>query len=370
MKNLLLLIILSSIFSCQSKKQLGDGYHINGKATSVVPGSTVFLEEVVENQFVRRDSTLIGDDSLFKFTGKVSEPSFYRLVLGNNQFVYLVLDNQENVQVEFSNTINIGNNYKIKGSKQNAYLQEMNFLDASFQEQTREIRDQFESAKDEIGRRDAEHRFYELQQTYNKQYKTFLDTAKTSIVVLMTANTSSCISFDDDLDYLEKLAKRYQKELPNSKYTKQFSERVNASRKVAVGSIAPDFTLQTINHKPLKMTSLRGKLILLDFWASWCAPCREENPNVVKTYQEFKEKGFDILSISLDSENESWEAAIKKDKLTWNHVSDLKSWDSEVVKMYGVTGIPFTLLLDKEGKIIAKNLRGAELNNKLKTVLE
>ncbi len=135
------------------------------------------------------------------------------------------------------------------------------------------------------------------------------------------------------------------------------------------GKIAPDFSQPKADGKLLKLSDLKGKVVLIDFWASWCGPCRKENPNVVKLYQKYADKGFTILSVSLDKDKNAWLEAIKRDNLTWpNHVSDLKAWSNDAAQQYKVTGIPFTVLVDKDGKIIQKNLRGADLENALKSI--
>lgn len=135
-----------------------------------------------------------------------------------------------------------------------------------------------------------------------------------------------------------------------------------------VGEVATNIKGKTPKGNTMSLTDLRGKYVLIDFWASWCGPCRRENPNVVRLYNKYKEKGFDILGVSLDNSKAKWEAAIAKDKLTWHHISDLKGWASELSKPYGVRGIPYTVLVDKEGKIIGKRLRGASLEAKLKEI--
>jgi len=146
-------------------------------------------------------------------------------------------------------------------------------------------------------------------------------------------------------------------------------QQLERNRAFEVGGQAPDFTLNTPEGEALSLKDLRGKVVLLDFWASWCGPCRQENPRVVKLFNKYKDKGFDILGISLDSKKERWVQAIKKDKLIWHHVSDLKGWQNEVAQAYGVRAIPQTILLDREGKIIARDLRGPPLESKLKEAL-
>ena len=137
----------------------------------------------------------------------------------------------------------------------------------------------------------------------------------------------------------------------------------------SVGEEAPDIVLQDTTGAETALSSLKGKYVLVDFWASWCGPCRRENPNVVKVYNEFKSKGFTIYGVSLDNNRNKWLAAIDKDQLSWYHVSDLKGWGSDGAARYNVRSIPSTYLIDPEGKIIAKNLRGAQLEQTLRKTL-
>lgn len=147
---------------------------------------------------------------------------------------------------------------------------------------------------------------------------------------------------------------------------RRLDDVIDRARAFSIGGVAPDFIQQTPEGEKLRLSELRGKVVLIDFWASWCGPCRRENPNVVRMYNEYKDKGFEILGVSLDRERERWLDAIEKDGLTWRHVSDLRGWKNEVAQAYGVHSIPHTVLLDEEGRIIARNLRGAALEKKLK----
>jgi len=151
-----------------------------------------------------------------------------------------------------------------------------------------------------------------------------------------------------------------------------FKKRIETARETAIGAYAMNFTQNDTLGKPVSLSSFRGKYVLLDFWASWCGPCRAENPNVVKAFNEYKNKNFTILSVSLDQpgKKQSWLDAIHKDGLTWTQVSDLKFWNNDVAKLYGIQAIPQNLLLDPSGKIIAKNIRGEELNKQLEEVFK
>lgn len=144
---------------------------------------------------------------------------------------------------------------------------------------------------------------------------------------------------------------------------------IDARKTVAVGSVAPDFALQTLDGKTISLKDLRGKFVLVDFWASWCGPCMAEVPNVKKVYEKFHVKGFEVVGVSLDEKKEAWTNAIAKHGLSWLHVSSLKGWKCPVAAQYSVTGIPATFLLDPEGKIIARNLRGEELMEAVAKVL-
>ncbi|HSZ72800.1 MAG TPA: TlpA disulfide reductase family protein, partial [Cytophagaceae bacterium] len=172
-----------------------------------------------------------------------------------------------------------------------------------------------------------------------------------------------------DQDFVRELSIRYAKEYPKSIYAQKALANAPKGSPI-VGEEAPILSLAGLEGKPVSLKSLRGKVVLLDFWASWCGPCRQENPNVVRAYNTYKDKGFTVYSVSLDENKDKWKAAIAKDGLVWpTHVSDLKGWKSEGAALYNVKGIPATFLLNKKGIIVATNLRGDALDQKLKELL-
>ena len=179
------------------------------------------------------------------------------------------------------------------------------------------------------------------------------------------------------MDVFKALDKGLTDKYPNNTDIKSFHIMVQQALMMAqkteaikVGNEAPELILPMPNDKDLALSSLRGKVVLIDFWASWCAPCRKELPNVKRAYEKYKSKGFEILGVSLDKDRNAWLEAVSKEGLTWPQVSDLKQWQSEACQIYAIQSIPYTVLIDKDGKILATELRGAELDKKLSEVFK
>jgi peroxiredoxin len=175
----------------------------------------------------------------------------------------------------------------------------------------------------------------------------------------------SNFSYNPDVAELQGLYNGLDISLRRSYFGQRLNETIAAALKTDIGKPAPDFTQADIHGKPVALSSFKGHYVLVDFWASWCGPCRAENPAVVKAYKKYHARGFSILGVSLDEKKDKWQEAIKKDGLDWMQVSDLKGWQNSVAELYGVKGIPMNYLLDQDGKIIAKGLRGEELEKKL-----
>jgi peroxiredoxin len=178
--------------------------------------------------------------------------------------------------------------------------------------------------------------------------------------------------YDINADVVEPVFLGLAEKLRNGPAGKEMAERIEVAKKTGIGRMAMDFTQNDTLGNPVSLSSFKGKYVLIDFWASWCGPCRQENPNVVKAFNNYKEKGFTVLGVSLDQPNakDKWMKAIHDDNLTWTQVSDLKFWKNEVAVQYGIQAIPQNFLIDPQGKIIGKNLRGEALNKKLETLFQ
>ena len=375
MKNLIFsaagLIAISLTASAQTTKP----FTVTGKVNKAAPGSFVYLE--ANAQPTRKiDSTKVGPDNTFTLNGKVADGGEVLVLnVGGGQKLALLIEGGETLNVVadgYRMDAKTGQMGKatVTGSKNMAYYEKLNTLRTDMEAKVAAWNKQVAAAtekKDNKKIAQIEQEYTTAEAEVVNKVKEMLPEMGTSLVSLFALNF---INIDSDFATYESLAQRFEKENPNSPHAKSLIGRVARIKGVSVGAPAPEITLSDTTGKPVALSSLRGKYVLVDFWASWCGPCRAENPNVVRMYNKFKDKGFAIYSVSLDQAKANWTKAIRNDNLTWTHVSDLKFWQSAAAQQYGVQAIPATFLLDKDGKIIAKNLRGDALEQKLEEVLK
>lgn len=346
------------------------GFNISGNFTGAAGGEKLYLEELSPTGKVLLDSAEVDEKGNFVFNCPKPSAGFYRIKINEANFAMLVLDSVSAITVT-ADIKDLGNTYKVEGSKDTKVFFELNDLGKTIQVQSDSLQRAFQAAMGVIKMDSA--KVDSLNKIFEPIYMGMIEAHQKRVSEVVNANSGSLAALagiqqldpDKYLDLYKKVLADLSARLPRSKYLGKLQQDIESYSKMAGGSLAPDFTFNTPEGKPLALSSFKGKIVLVDFWASWCGPCRKENPNVVRLYKKYHDKGFEILGVSLDEDKDKWVAAIKKDGLVWNHVSDLKGWASDACRLYGIEAIPFTVLLDKEGKIIAKSLRGEALESKL-----
>ncbi len=350
-----------------------EGLIIAGKVNFPEQG-LVLLEEFENKQTVVIDTVEVQSDGSFEHQVSIDEPGFYRLNFYNKQMANMLLDGHD-LQVEADGNAPRGH-VKVTGSPAMQHINEVQALTQEFQQQVTQLNSQFSqagTANDQQQMAELRAEYQNLNQRYKAQIKDKIRQMGNSLAVLQVVGA---LDAEEDFALLDSLGNVFAANPPDSKNTPDFLKYIDQVRaqnskmaKVQIGKQAPEIELPNPDGKLVTLSSLRGKVVLVDFWAQWCKPCRMENPNIVAAYQEYKDRGFEVFGVSLDRNREQWLRGIEEDGLDWTQVSDLKYWQSEAAQTYGVNAIPASFLLDREGKIIARNLRGPALHAKLKEVL-
>lgn len=324
-------------------------------------GTWLYLDQIKGNMVETLDSVKIAEDGSFSFKNDLKEKDFYRLRISDNNAVFIVLEPGKSVEYVNNNML-LQDNYTLEGSEEGKLVLEIKAIRLGINAHRDSLMKVINTAQpDQRGALQME-----LEQSFNAFVGKKLEQTRT--IIRANLNTLAAITgaelLDPDQDFViyNELAETLKRTYPNSGYAQSFVAKVEQMRATAIGSPAPEINLPSPDGTPIALSSLRGKVVLIDFWASWCGPCRMENPNVVRLYNEKKNQGFEVYSVSLDKDKTAWIKAIEKDGLIWpSHVSDLAYWSSVVVKQYGFQGIPFTVLVGRDGKILAKGLRGQQL---------
>lgn len=351
-KYILLAFISAGIWACAEKKSTeasqnagtttnnaphtetakGKPVSIKGNIKNAPAGTKIFLDRLGFNGMEVTAEAPLAADGSFELNTTIAEANMYQLRADNSKFFLAVSpDDKLSLEADLKNPMG----YQVKGS------------------QRAEVINKVTTSKWSV-----------------KDFQTFVDTCKD---VALASFVMRGLPANDQFaeDYL-KLNKKIQTELAGTEYAKEFNAvAMTLDKPIRMGKEAPEIALPDPNDKVRKLSSLKGKVVLIDFWASWCGPCRKNNPELVRVYNKYKDKGFTVYSVSLDRAKEPWIQAIKQDNLTWtDHVSELKHWNGQVNMSWGVNSIPATFLLDKTGKFVAMNPHGADLEKKVEELLK
>lgn len=364
---LLALMLISTITSCSKKDE---GYTINGNIPGQKDG-TIYLEFVDGDKNILKDSTKILDGH-FTFSGKVEEPLRYSIKLKGQEFgKVFILSNETIAFAANKDSIYMA---KLIGATQDS------IYSAYYKNEFKKIQSiagPVYKASDSISQNGKVKLTPEQKAMMDKRWadlQTLADNLTYKFIESHKDKIAGALVIDDRLvtygtpEQVKKYYAILTPEIQKSYFGKKLKTAIDLNDKTAVGVLAPEFSQTDVNGKIVKLSDYKGKYVLVDFWASWCGPCRKENPNVLLAYKTYHDKGFNVLGVSLDDKKNLWEKAIEKDGLTWTHVSDLKGWKNEAAVLYGVKLVPTNYLIGPDGKIIAKNLREEALQTKLKEI--
>lgn len=353
------LVLLSlTIFSCTDK----NAFTIAGTVNN--PGSLkkIFLIEADSAGIKVVDSTQLSENGKFEFKHSAPYENLYKIRVGGSIFDIIAKNGDD---ITFSTDINDNTKaYKVTGSEESDKIQDFNKMNNVYSDKMSKLYNDYQAKAQALGKETDS-----LINVYRPQFQVIMNEQSEATLKFVNDNKNSLAGFyaatslDPDkyeqqlIAYADAIKDNFKDNLG----VQQFERQMAAAKPVSIGQPAPDFTIIGIDDKPIKLSDYKGKYVMLDFWASWCMPCRQENPNVVKQYAIYHAKGLNILGISLDQDKSKWQQAITADNLTWTHASDLKNFEGPTEELYHIQAIPSNFIIDPNGIIIAKNVRGADL---------
>ncbi len=359
--------VATLLFACDSSKDENNAsFTINAEIKGVEDATPIYLQLVKDGKLAPIDTASIMASKV-SFYGHLVEPEMMYLQIGDTRKMINLFGENGSISVKVH--VDSLDKAEVIGSETHDDLMAFKKRLEPIEEKSNQLNEDYRMAS---ANSDTE-KMNELRESYEEIRKEQI----AMITKFIVDNNESFIApflikgylyYDMEYPALDSLLSELSPAIHSSKDYQTMIERVTILKSVAIGMPAVDFALNDTTGNPISISSFQGKILLIDFWASWCRPCRIENPNVVKLYNDYKDKGFEIIGVSFDESRSKWIDAIHQDQLTWPHVSDLKGWSSAAGKLYAVNSIPATVLLDREGNIVAKNLRGDALRKKLEEI--
>ncbi|WP_424961783.1 TlpA family protein disulfide reductase [Ekhidna sp.] len=366
MKNTLILGLVVGLFGCGDQAQ--EGVKLTGNVEQFPTGGFAYVERVGENGIEPFDTLNVDPSGDFSEYLNIEKPAFFRVNFNGKQIISLILTGEEDEVVLNAQGNDPRGFSEVSGSYDTEYK---NQIDAMMQEYRVKVQGMQQAQRQARANNDAQafqtaqFQMMDVAKKTESELKALIREASPSLAAFYGLQM---IDATQNFEFIDSIATELQAEMPENFHVESLLSQVATKKSLAIGKEAPEIALENPDGEIIKLSSLRGKYVLIDFWAAWCRPCRAENPNVVRVYNEYSDENFEILGVSLDRTREKWLGAIEQDGLPWLHVSDLKYWRSQAAIDYQVNAIPATFLIDPEGKIIAKNLRGASLEAKLKEI--
>jgi len=351
-------VALLFLLSCAHKNE----FDISGTIKNQGTLKAVYLLAADSTSIAVVDSTTLSQDGTFKFKRNGPYANLYKLRVGGSIYDLIA---QNGDDVTFSTDLNDSlHTYQVSGSEESEKIQEYNKISNYYIDKNTKIVNEYQAKAQALGKESDS-----LLNIYRPLFLKTMEDENTATLKFVNDNKNSLAGFyaatsldpDKYEPQLIAYADAIKDDFKDNPAVRQFERQMAAAKPVSIGQPAPDFTVISIDNKPIRLSDYKGKYVMLDFWASWCGPCRQENPNVVKQYAIYHPKGLNILGISLDTSKTNWQQAIANDKLSWMHASDLKNFEGPTERLYHIEAIPSNFIIDPKGIIIAKNMRGADL---------
>jgi len=377
----ILIFLISLLFSCSGEEEVG--FTVSGKLENAGDG-LVYLQEMTSTELIPLDSVQLDTSGSFLLKGESAETRFFALSIYKGDYIYLLAKTGDRITLA-GDAADLAESYSVEGSNDSRLIRELTleqnrcitrirnlnkiFNDSLQNPRFLEIKESLDSAYTHIVESQREFTFRFIEKNLHSQ-------ASLMALYMQIGPRHFLIEPEKDFRYFAMVDSSLSLLYPGSDAVNDLHRQVEELRqkrkidelsasRLEIGAEAPEIALPSPSGDTIILSSLRGKIVLLDFWASWCSPCRRENPNLVRNYKKYADKGFEIYQVSLDKTKAAWQKGIEDDELNWVHVSDLLYWNSIIVPIYNIQGIPMSYLIDKEGKILARNLRGEELGRKL-----